>query len=723
MNQISFFLFNFNNKFPMRKLFYIFLLFMCPKLAFTQGFYLNNALKIKLTETSETVPHTLLVEANLPKLLEASKKTTLLVNYYSGHIASITCDISTLSGLIEDKIVYYAEFVRSNIQPMGDTMQIKNRIKAVRQGLPPLAQAYDGDGIVIGFIDTGIDVFHPDFKDAQGKSRIKFIWDQMPVSGSTVPAPFNYGIEWTNTQIDANLCTHSDLASYGHGTYVSGIAAGNGLGNGRHEGCAPKADIIMVALDFNKTGPVIADAVQYIFTKAVSMGKPCVINASVGDYYGSHDGTNLESKLIESMVKSTTGRVMVASSGNAGNYKYHVKTQPSVTDTLFTWLKKSGTTLEYWLYGDTSQVKNLKFNVAANRSNYSNLGGIGFKNYNYALSSVQNDTLKNNSHRIGIVKSSASINNYGVYELYIKIVADTTNLFWRLETTGNGLHHAWNFDFVNSNLPSISQYPNIANYVMPDTMYTLVSSFQCSDEIITVGNYFNLNRYYDVHDSLRTIPFVSGAIAQNSSSGPTRDGRLKPDVTASGNYIFSAMPMGMQGPQIAVEPSAVAQGSLHIRGGGTSASAPVVAGLAALYLQAHPTANNQQVKNAIINCTYSDNFTGSALPNYLWGYGKLDGKAAMVCGENLVGINSISLNQSISGFPNPFQEKVNFSFEKKLKGKLQVFNSEGKLLFEELIDADRYELNSSQLPHLTKGLLLVRIISDNGSHAFKLIKE
>ena len=707
----------------MRKLFYIFLLFICSKLSFAQGIHLNNALKIKLTETSETVPHTLLVEANLPKLLEASKKNTLLVNYYSGHIASITCDISTLSGLIEDKIVFYAEFVRSNIQPMSDTMQIKNRIKAVRQGLPPLAQAYDGDGIVIGFIDSGIDVFHPDFKDDQGKSRIKFIWDQVPVSGSTVPAPFNYGIEWTNTQIDANLCTHSDLPSYGHGTYVSGIAAGNGLGNGRHEGCAPKADIIMVALDFNKTGPVIADAVQYIFTKAVSMGKPCVINASVGDYYGSHDGTNLESKLIENMVKSTAGRVMVASSGNAGNYKYHVKTQTSLTDTLFTWLKKSGTTLEYWLYGDSSQVKNLKFNVAANRSNYSNLGGIGFKNYNYALSSVQNDTLKNNSHRIGTIKSSANINNYGVYELYIKILADTTNLFWRLETTGNGLHHAWNFDFVNSNLPSLSQYPKIANYVMPDTIYTLVSSFQCSDEVITVGNYFNLNRYYDVHDSLRTIPYVSGEIAQNSSSGPTRDGRLKPDVAASGNYIFSAMPMGMQGPQIAAEPSAVAQGSLHIRGGGTSASAPVVAGLAALYLQAHPLATNMQVKNAIINCAYSDNFTGSALPNYLWGYGKLDGKAAMVCGENLVGLNSYSPDKSIRAFPNPFQDKVTFRFDKKLNGLIQVYSSEGKLIFTEQVQNSSYELEASKLQPASKGLILVKITSADENYAFKLVKE
>src|SRR5690606_926764 len=156
--------------------------------------------------------------------------------------------------------------------------------------------AYNGEGILMGIIDTGVDFNHADFKDSLGNTRIKYLWDQKPTSGSTVPSPFGYGIEWTETQINMAQCTQSDMAYYGHGTGVAGIAAGNGLASGHHQGPASKSDLIVVALDFNKTGPTIADAVQYIFDKAIQIGKPCVINASLGDYYGSHDATDLQTQ-------------------------------------------------------------------------------------------------------------------------------------------------------------------------------------------------------------------------------------------------------------------------------------------------------------------------------------------------------------------------------------------------------------------------------------------
>lgn len=684
---------------------------------------LNNALKMKTRFNPSSELITVLVEGNSSALKDFPDSENYHFRYASGKIASIQCDVNTLAQLIETKIISYAELGSSHAQVLNDTMLLRNRIQAIHQGLFPLAKAYDGDSIVIGIIDTGIDFSHPDFKDNQGKSRIQFIWDQVPVAGSNVPQPYGYGIEWTKTQIDSNLCTHSDLAYYGHGTYVAGIAAGNGMATGHFSGVAPKADLVVVALDFNNTGPSIADAVSYIFSKATLLGKPCVINASLGDYYGSHDGTNLEAQLIDNMVSGIPGRAMVAASGNAGNYKFHVKTQTTVSDTVFTWLNNGGTNIEYWLYADTLQIKNLNYSIAANRSNFSDLGRIGFRNYSDALNTPKSDTLKHNGNRIGIVHTSASINNSGVYELYVEIVADTTNLNWRVESTGNALHHAWNFDFVSDNLPSVSQYPDIVNYQAPDTMYTMVSSFQCSDEIITVGNYFNLRKYYDVNDTLRDIGFEAGSIAQNSSSGPTRDGRQKPDITASGNYIFSAIPLGMQAAQIAAEPSAVAQGSFHIRGGGTSAASPVVAGLAALYLQAHPNATNLQIKNAIINCAYNDAFTGTQLPNYLWGYGKLDGKAAMVCGENLVGLESTDKYREVNVYPNPFKDQFQFNFTEKINAQLFIYNVEGKLIFQDQFLSNHYQLPLGALSNQNKGLLLVRIASSEENYCLKLIKE
>jgi subtilisin family serine protease len=700
----------------------LFLLLITTSFLFSQ----NNAIKTRLS-SGDNNSHTILVQGDISKLIASQKDNNYKFNYASGNIASISCDLNTLSQLIEKKIISYAEFIEPRKTLTNDTMIVKNRIKAVKLGTAPLPMAYDGTGIVVGIIDSGTDFAHPDFKDAFGNSRIKFLWDQVPLAGSTVPQPYNYGIEWTDTQINANQCTHNDLPHFGHGTHVSGIATGNGLANGTHHGVASKADIVVVALDFNKTGPTIADAVQYIFSKATLLGKPCVINASVGDYYGSHDGTDLEAKLIETMVQNVPGRVMVAAAGNAGNIKHHVKTQPLLNDTSFTWIKKNNSTLEYWCYADTNNIKNVQISVGANRNNNFNLGRIGFKNYNYGLTSIKSDTLRYNGNQIGIIKTSASINPYGVYELYIKILADTLNLKWRIESKGVGMHDAWNFDFISTGLPSSSSYPWITKYVMPDFNSTIVSSFQCLNDVITVANYVNINNYYDVTGTLQSWAALNPGenvnnLAASSSWGPTRDNKQKPDIAATGAGVFSAIALGMQANLIANAPQVIAQGSMHIQGGGTSAASPVVAGLAALYLQKNPTSTSMQVKNAITNCAYFDSYTGTNLPNYRWGYGKLDGFAAMTCIVTDVKQNNLNTN-TISYFPNPFKDSVRFNFNKTLTGKIYIYSVDGKLIYEDILNGGSYELTSEKLNEKTNGLLFVKIVTETETNSFKLIRS
>ena len=700
----------------------LFLLLITTSFLFSQ----NNAFKTRLS-SGDNNSHTILVQGDISKLIASQKDNDYKFNYASGNIASISCDLNTMSQLIEKKIISYAEFIEPRKTLMNDTMIVKNRIKAVKLGTAPLPMAYDGTGIVVGIIDSGTDFAHPDFKDAFGNSRIKFLWDQVPLAGSTVPQPYNYGIEWTDTQINANQCTHNDLPHFGHGTHVSGIATGNGLANGTHHGVASKADIVVVALDFNKTGPTIADAVQYIFSKATLLGKPCVINASVGDYYGSHDGTDLEAKLIETMVQNVPGRVIVAAAGNAGNIKHHVKTQPLLNDTSFTWIKKNNSTLEYWCYADTNNIKNVQISVGANRNNNFNLGRIGFKNYNYGLTSIKSDTLRYNGNQIGIIKTSASINPYGVYELYIKILADTLNLKWRIESKGVGMHDAWNFDFISSGLPSSFSYPWITKYVMPDFNSTIVSSFQCLNDVITVANYVNINNYYDVTGTLQSWAALNPGenvnnLAASSSWGPTRDNKQKPDIAATGAGVFSAIALGMQANLIANAPQVIAQGSMHIQGGGTSAASPVVAGLAALYLQKNPTSTSIQVKNAITNCAYFDSYTGTNLPNYRWGYGKLDGFAAMTCIVTDVKQNNLNTN-TISYFPNPFKDSVRFNFNKTLTGKIYIYSVDGKLIYEDILNGGSYELTSEKLNEKTIGLLFVKIVTETETNSFKLIRS
>ncbi|MBL7921064.1 MAG: S8 family peptidase [Bacteroidia bacterium] len=705
------------------KLKFLLLLFFVNSILFSQV-NLNNALKMRLDAGDHFIQHTLLVQGDISKLVSFQKIHNYTFNYSAGNISSISCNLSVLSKLIETKIIYYAEFIEPGKKTLNDTMVIKNKIKPVKLGQTPLTMAYDGNGIVVGIIDSGTDFTHADFKDTFGNSRIKFLWDQVPVSGSAVPQPYNYGIEWTDTQINNNQCTHNDLPHYGHGTHVCGIATGNGLANGTHEGIASKADIVVVAIDFNKPGPTIADAVQYIFSKATLLGKPCVINISLGNYDGSHDGTDMEAKLIENMVHNIPGRAIVAAAGNAGHIKHHVKTQPPLNDTSFTWIKNNTATLNYWCYADTNDIKNIQISVGANRNSNFNLGRIGFKNYNYGLTSVQSDTLKYNGNRIGIIKTSASINPYGVYELYLKILADTLNLKWRIESKGVGFHDAWNFDFISSGLPSSVSFPPILKYVMPDLNKTIVSSFQCLEDVTTVANYVNVNNYYDVTNTLQSWAALNpgenvNTLANSSSHGPTRTNQQKPDISATGAGVFSAMALGMQSNLLANAPQVVAQGSIHVQGGGTSAASPVVAGLAALYLQKYPTATSIQIKNAITTCAYSDSYTGTALPNYLWGYGKLDGFAAMNC--IITQLNKNTLSNGISYYPNPFSETVTLNFEKEINGKLFVYSVDGKLLYEDTLNSNLYKLTCPKLKEYN-GLLFVKIKTPNENIVFKLIK-
>ena len=102
------------------------------------------------------------------------------------------------------------------------------------------------------------------------------MWDQNDVIGPNPGGVYDYGTVWNSTAIDAGTTRQED--TYGHGTHVAGIAAGNGRAYGgtvapyTFVGVAPEADLVIVNTDFS-TGGVI-DAVQWIQEKATAMGAP-----------------------------------------------------------------------------------------------------------------------------------------------------------------------------------------------------------------------------------------------------------------------------------------------------------------------------------------------------------------------------------------------------------------------------------------------------------------
>lgn len=647
-----------------------------------------------------------------------SEFSNTIVHYKAGNIYAITSQLQSIKEIARLKSVIRIEYTQHHLQPMGDTCIVRNRIKPIKLGMPPLNQSYDGSGVIIGIIDSGTDFNHPDFKDVSGKSRIKYLWDMTKPVAANTPSAFGYGQEWNNTEIDQGMCTHNDLTHFGHGTNSSGIAAGNGYSINRYEGMAPKADLIIVALDFNKPGFTISDALQYIITKSLLINKPLVINASVGDYYGSHDGTDLESQLINSLVANVPGRAMVAAGGNGGSTKFHVGYNVLSTDTNFTWIKTSSNLISVTEYADTIQIKNVKYSVRATNPGFNDLGATAFKAYNYALNTLKRDTIYNNSNRIGIVESIASINSFGVYELNLTIKADSAAYLWSISHTGAGRIDSWDFNYYSGNLPNALQYPKIIHYKSADTIQSIVSGFQCSNEIITVGNYINRNRYIDVNNMVQLNPETAGQLHSSSSAGPTRDNRIKPDITASGATILASSPLAHIINLKLNAPYVVAQGGYHVTAGGTSASSPVVAGLAALYFQRHPTATNQELKQAIIDCAYQDVFTTTPLPNNKWGYGKLDGFATMTCGEILANVKYPSNEDAVRIFPNPLINETQVLFSNSDLKKIKLYNSSGQLVIEDECYSAVYLLKRN---NLASGLYLMLCEEKNAAYKIKIL--
>jgi subtilisin family serine protease len=612
----------------------------------------------------------LLVQGDVAAITDFAISRGGILRYAHGDIATVKLPVSAVHDLSIQPFASRIEmpgYGGSNPVPLNDTMRSVAGINAVHSGVSPLPQGYDGTGVLLGIIDTGVDFNHPDLKTSSGNTRIRYLWDQTKGVAPNTPPNYGYGQEWSNTQIDGGMASsHNDLQFFGHGTHVTGISAGDGSAVNKNKGVAPGSEIIVVAFDFyNTTDPTYMDAVDYIFDKAQQLGKPCVINASLGDYYGSHDGQDLQSQVISNLINQQSGRVLVAAAGNKGTVPFHLGYNVT-TDTSFTWLihNAAGQFLYVQVWADTAQFKNVDFTVGAdvNSTTASFRGQLPFRDINYHLGQFRQDTLNGFSgNRLAIVQSFGSIQG-SAYLLELNIIPDSTSYLWRWTTTGAGYFDIWKFidgtqtpGFLNTNLPSAAVVPEIIHYQMPDSFSTIVSGFQCLDNVITVGNFGNRNFYVDVNGNTYNDPgTIPGDLALSSSWGPTRDGRIKPDIAAPGGIMLSCGEQTLL-QQWSLQPTnapKVAQGGYHFRDGGTSSSAPVVAGIAALYLEQNPNSDAATVKNAILQCAVQDAFTGMSLPNNRWGYGKADGF------NTLTNCNTLSVVENSTPstpflYPNP----------------------------------------------------------------------
>ena len=220
-----------------------------------------------------------------------------------------------------------------------------------------------GEGVLVGVVDSGIDYFHPDFRNEDGSSRILRLWDQS-IPGNP-PEGYLTGTEYAKEEIDKALALGEtegrrfipsrDVS--GHGTAVLGIAAGNGrASDGVNRGIAYKSDLLVVKMgnaresSFPRTTELI-EGIDYLIRQAVKMGRPIAVNISFGNNYGSHQGDSLLETYISNV--ANVGRsVICVGTGNNGNDRIHTagKLRQGQTDMIEMSIGTYETTLNLQLW-------------------------------------------------------------------------------------------------------------------------------------------------------------------------------------------------------------------------------------------------------------------------------------------------------------------------------------------------------------------------------------
>lgn len=470
----------------------------------------------------------------------------------------------------------------------------------------------EGRGALIGVIDSGFDLTHPSFLNAQGKTRIRAAWDQVNLitSPGVPPSAFGYGVEYTNAAINGHVAARRILVvrnhkeAGAHGTYVMGIAAGNGAPYGIYKGVAPEADLILVT--YRNDVPVggsayVLDAIEYIRKHTEASGRPVVINLSQGDNLGAHDGTSLLERAIDHVVDE--GRVLVVvSAGNerGGPACHHAQgkvEQGCELVVLFALMLGSGRsvdsdTIELWYHGGDRFAVALQ-TPGGKRSNFVQPDGavvvIEFPAGNCAHIYSQTGHPTNGDNRVSIILKEGEGWEAGVWQLIL-----------RGDRVERGDFDVW------ADRPNAVTVIGFQSHQSDASTITLPGN---SRRAITVGGFVSRpSRRENVSE-------VKGSLAPGSSIGPTRDGRIKPDLTAPSTLIMA--------PRMRVD----ACPPCHDLRSGTSLAAPHVSGAVALLWALWPGLASGEILDALLSTTRSDIFTGRT-PNTNWGQGKLDAGAA-----------------------------------------------------------------------------------------------
>ena len=564
----------------------------------------------------------------------------VIVHCKIGQITTASIFPDELPSLVQNPDIYFIKLPRK-VSVLNDVS-----IPAIR--VPEIWNQYGLKGrcVIIGIIDTGIDWRHEDFRNSDGTTRIKALLDFSDpgdTNGDEIldgTGPFG-GSLYLEDQINQAISGGGEVSEkdlVGHGTHVAGSAAGNGraTGNGissnTYVGVAPEADLIIVKAARDKGSRNFYDfdyinAIKFIDSMSTVLREPYVINLSLGGSNGPHDGRDLAEQAIDELVgRNKRGKAIVISAGNDGEKAIH----------------STGTFTNY------NNSYEIRFSIPNYNPNSDNMDDYVFFEGWYSASDIYKIKIITPTNKIfGPVTTG---NEYGTDTnegaIYITNAKNGTS-----PLNGDRQFLVQVYDFTKQNTPASGEWKIIIEgtsgrydlWLSASTMDAYLTSQTDNSMIvgtpgtafnaITVGSYVTKVRWIDYDNNDLYIPNLELEYASAfSSPGPTRDGRIKPEISAPGEMIAASLSAdAFPGSSYSMFETGsnqfpngyVARDGKHGISKGTSFSAPHVTGTVALLFSYNPNLDAIDVRNAIINSAKKDGFTGST-PNDKWGYGKLD---------------------------------------------------------------------------------------------------
>jgi subtilisin family serine protease len=426
----------------------------------------------------------------------------------------------------------------------------------------------DGTGVVVGICDWGFDFTHPNFRNADGTTRLLCLWDQRGFGDPLAPAPYNQGRLLTREAINAALKTSDPCKTLGyhpasgdptntgsHGTHVADILAGNRREPGSEVGLASGADIVFVHLAAPHLGELgnLGDSVGLLegldFCRRQAAGRPCVLHLSAGKTGGEKRGQSPLERAVDAMLKEP-GIVLVQSVGNYAHTAMHTHARVGPDQRhVLNWIipphDRTPNELEIWYSGeDVFEITLIapdgtEFTAAIDSRRRLGDGLSAWGNFYHRLHEP----------------------NSGLNHVVIYLYTAAPSGMWRVALHGrdilDGRLHAWIERDASGRYQSRFMRSQASSRF---TTNTICNCFRA----IAVGAY----------DGTRP----DRPATRFSSRGPTADGRQKPELAAPGYMIKAARSLPRDGWRDG-------DSKLCVKSG-TSMAAPWVSGTVALMMQA-----------------------------------------------------------------------------------------------------------------------------------------